>query len=398
MLLRRAGAARGPPPSGAAPPGGKGFGSPAKPSSGKGAGKQPGQQPDAAAAAAAAAAAKAPRVRPVDRREAARGKVDYVQVKDWVGGNAADLGELQVVPDSYAPAVYAAGGGAAAGAPARAQQPGGDDAGPFYQQLARHAQYLESQGALSLAHEPGAPPYRPFEAWRYELPAYCSYLAGLAAAHGALEAALTRALGPGAGDAARPGTRAALAALACFAEPCGLWRGAAAAADLAALCQLADAQQQAAARQASQDVAAYASYLEQLGRAAAAARQPGGGGRLAAEAEAEGASAALRLVAHAYALHVQQQALGTRIGAAASDALGLLERGGRGRGGRGGVPPGCALYLSYPAHVGEPVQQLVRATDGAGAALDAAGRQAVLDELPRALRKATLVLAPLAAA
>jgi arginine/lysine/ornithine decarboxylase len=54
--------------------------------------------------------------------------------------------------------------------------------------------------------------------------------------------------------------------------------------------------------------------------------------------------------------------------------------------------------MDYPQHVQEPLQQLVAATDAAGRQLGAAGRQAVLDELPRALKKATLMLAPLATA
>ncbi|WIA08391.1 hypothetical protein OEZ85_007830 [Tetradesmus obliquus] len=147
----------------------KGFGAAApKQKAGK-ASKGTAKTPQQAADQALAGAAKSrPNVRPINPKEAARGKVDYVQVKDWADGNAADLGELQVLPDSYATAYTAPGssgsssssssaaGGSSAAAAAAAE-------GPFYQQLARHAQYLESQGALSVALQPGAKPFLPFD-------------------------------------------------------------------------------------------------------------------------------------------------------------------------------------------------------------------------------------------
>ncbi|WIA28454.1 hypothetical protein OEZ86_010998 [Tetradesmus obliquus] len=126
----------------------KGFGAAApKQKAGK-ASKGTAKTPQQAADQALAEAAKSrPNVRPINPKEAARGKVDYVQVKDWADGNAADLGELQVLPDSYATAYTAAGSSGSSSSTA-----GGSNAataaaaeGPFYQQLARHAQYLESQ-------------------------------------------------------------------------------------------------------------------------------------------------------------------------------------------------------------------------------------------------------------
>jgi hypothetical protein len=70
-----------------------------------------------------------------------------LQVKDWANGNAADIGELQVLPDSYATAYTAGPGSSSSSSNSTA---GGNSSaaaaaaeGPFYQQLARHAQYLE---------------------------------------------------------------------------------------------------------------------------------------------------------------------------------------------------------------------------------------------------------------
>jgi hypothetical protein len=295
---------------------------------------------------------------------------------------------------------------------------------------------------LSIANERGAKPYLPFEAWQYSLRRYSQYVAELAAVHAALEGALQLALSPAApaeaaaqtlssddditlppsssSSSAEPGWAVpgreqevlqAYTALQCFGPGSGLWRAAAAQADLQALAVAAAqhdssstqaAQQQhtqqhagssaALQLQASQNAVAYGRYLLQLGRAAAAATQaaaaaadPGSDGLVAEEAE--GAAAALKLLAHAYALQVQQQCLGTRIGAAATDKLQLLPA------------RAVALYMDYPRTiVGEPVQQLMRVTDAAGQVLGAAGRQVVLDELPKALKKSALMLAPLATA
>lgn len=41
---------------------------------------------------------KRQKARPVDPREAARGRLDYVQVKDWGGGSPEDLESMQVPP------------------------------------------------------------------------------------------------------------------------------------------------------------------------------------------------------------------------------------------------------------------------------------------------------------
>lgn len=287
---------------------------------------------------------------------------------------------------------------------------------------------------LSIANKPGAKPYLPFEAWQYSLRRYSQYVAEVAAVHVALEGALQLALAPptvpgaaqtvssqeditlppsGSSSSSEPGWAVpgreqgvlqAYTALQCFGPDSGLWRAAAAQADLQALAvavaqqdgsSVQAAQQQhrsssALELQASQNAVAYGRYLLQLGRAAAAATEAAaaaadpGSDALVAE-EAEGAAAALKLLAHAYGLQVQQQCLGTRIGAAATDKLQLLPA------------RAVALYMDYPRTiVGEPVQQLMRVTDAAGRVLDAAGRQAVLDELPKALKKSALMLAPLA--
>lgn len=323
----------------------------------------------------------------------------------------------------------------------------------------------QRQGALSIANERGAKPYLPFESWQYSLLRYRQYLAEAAAVHAALEQALLVALSadePSAAvlSSARPPAAAeavgvavgsnaagqeagvqarststttssssksrpwelpgraqhvlqAYSALECFGPGSGLWRAAAAQADLQALSAgggggdassgttsngVHQQQQQQSVSQvkASQNAVAYGKYLLQLGRAAAAATTAAASSSSSSSSaateqqeEEEGATAALRLLAHAYALQVQQQCLGTRIGAAATDKLQLLSA------------RAVALYMDYPADTigqGEPVQQLMRVTDAAGGMLDAVGRQTVMEELPKALKKSALMLAPLATA
>lgn len=319
----------------------------------------------------------------------------------------------------------------------------------------------QRQGALSIANEAGAKPYLPFEAWRYSLQRYSQYLAEVAAVHTALEEALQLALLAAVtastssthpqGVAEQPSSTSsnsssspelpsgreghllqAYSALESFGPSSGLWRAAAAQTDLQTVSRAAAAaaagagpssrQQQQDDQQphqqqlqqvkqkhkqstgeprASQNAVAYGRYLLQLGKAAAtaataatgataakAAAGPSGRASLmTAEAEDEAVAAVLKLLAHAYALQVQQQCLGTRIGAAATEKLQLLQAG------------AVALYVGYPEAVkGEPVQRLMQVTDAAGRWLGATGRQAVMEELPKALKKSALVLAPLATA
>jgi hypothetical protein len=286
----------------------------------------------------------------------------------------------------------------------------------------------------------GAKPYMPFEAWQYNLQRYKQYLAEIVAVHQAIEAALQLALSaqnPSSSSSSSSSGQAAWAvpgrneqvlqaysALQCFGLESGLWRAAAAAADLHTLSaaahgakgdssSTAGSQQpnsQGAAHkqksssqaevQASQNAVAYGRYILQLGQAAAAAPAEAAAAAGAATAaaagssstglsagEAEGRAAALKLLAHAYALQVQQQCLGARIGAAATEKLQLLPA------------RALAVYMDYPDNIkGEPVEHLMELTDAAGQMLDAAGRQAVFEELPKALKKSALMLAPLATA
>jgi hypothetical protein len=69
------------------------------------------------------------KARPVDAREAARGRWDYAQVKDWGSGRPEDLEQMQVTS-------FSAG-----------RQATSSHAQPFYEQLARHLAELEASAS-----------------------------------------------------------------------------------------------------------------------------------------------------------------------------------------------------------------------------------------------------------
>jgi hypothetical protein len=108
------------------------------------------------------------------------------------------------------------------------------------------------------------------------------------------------------------------------------------------------------------------------------------------------AKAAQRLCANGYALHVSCVTVGARVGAAQASRLKLGQRG------------ALSLYAHFPALLPSPnakpgapeptpLQALARATDCAGAEMvRSGGAHAFWEELPDAMRRASLLLTPLA--
>ncbi|GLI59345.1 hypothetical protein VaNZ11_001207 [Volvox africanus] len=120
--------------------------------------------------------------RPVKPEEAARGKLDYVQVEDWGDGDRAKLGELRLVSHVQQ---YEGGASTAMG-------PGNSDIGgsrPFHTQLAHQLKMAEARGALAVA----GPPPPPVTEWSFREARYAQYLADQLEVHEALEAALLEA-------------------------------------------------------------------------------------------------------------------------------------------------------------------------------------------------------------
>ncbi|KAI8477162.1 MAG: hypothetical protein J3K34DRAFT_515843 [Monoraphidium minutum] len=320
--------------------------------------------------------------RPVDPREASRGRLDVATVKDWGSGSPGDLGELAVL-------------GVATRFDAAADR-------PLSVQLARLLEQLEAQGALKLAD--GGRPLPPFQRWSLTRARYAQYLSDLAAAHGALEAALAAALaaaGPGSGGGAVGPSAPVAAALGRLGCGCGLHRAEQVAADLTALVAAqargdgggapgsgtnssggssgGSGAPAAGAPAPDGGATALAAYVSQLG---AAASSP-------ASSAAERDRAALRLLAAAYSLLAAFLSVGARVGAAAAERAGAAAAG------------ALAAYTQYPGLEGgggggDPAAALVAAVDAAGADLTPEQRQVVFDELPRAFPKAALLVAALA--
>ncbi|KAG2440244.1 hypothetical protein HXX76_004356 [Chlamydomonas incerta] len=406
---------------------------------GKGFGNKPTKQEDGTNAGddkrvARDAASGAAKARPVRPEEAARGKLDYVQVADWGDGNRSKLGELKMVSHtttyegSAAAAAAAAAVANALGMPAAAGRSGdgaagpapGADTRPFHTQLAHQLKMAEARGALAVT----GPPPPPVSQWSWREGRYRQYLADLVEVHAALESALAEATaavastsGSGDGDsAAAPPLQSPHAALAHLRPGrLGLERASALHRDLAALLAtaeqapevLAAAERRGSSSSAgpssssSSSSAAAAGHATGKAAGAAPAAAPEAGpmarsygqvltrlGRVAAagETEQERQAAALRLLAHVAVLHLVGQAAWTALGATATERLALLPR------------RAAAAYHDYPQQVRDPRVTLAAALDAAGAHLPSRPEwvQAVFEEVPAAMTKTSLLLTALA--
>ena len=286
------------------------------------------------------------------------------------------------------------GAGAAAG--------GGSDASqPLYTRLARTLESLHASGALAPPKGTAAkgrkpdrgPP--PFERWVWREGRYASFLAGTAATHTALEAAVRGAL-EAAGDAST--LSPAFKVLSALGPEAGLGRAAAAEADLAALVATA------AARKGGRDLKGglkpepplttapeppgpakvAATYLTSLGRRCATGVRAGSGGDTTSPPSSSSLTPAdadaLRLFANAYALHVTHLTTGIRVGAAATEALGLFQK------------RATALFDGYedsalPA-LSDPLRHFKACVDGVGEHVPEAGWGVIEAELVGAVQRA----------
>jgi len=278
--------------------------------------------------------------------EAARGRVSYVRVKNWGSGRQDDIGDLQVESTSEAAAMDA----------------------PFYEQLARRLQMMEAEGELAVVRPPGAPPLPPVEAWAFAESHYVQHMVDLLCVHTALEQGISRALAAlQQEDASQDRARLAeVVGLLGFDH--GLARSAHIAADLAIIC--ADP---ARVPSPLPNAAAFAQYI----RLAAERCER-------AEEGEELTSAAARLMASAYVVHLTLLTSGMRIGAAATERLGLFAK------------QAVHTYRTYPDEVGRPLEAFVTAVNAAGDALEQRGREAFVVALPGAMQRASLLLEALA--
>ena len=121
------------------------------------------------------------------------------------------------------------------------------------------------------------------------------------------------------------------------------------------------------------NAAAFARYIRLLGEQCTRA-----------ESTSELGAAVARLLANAYVVQLTMLTSGTRVGAAATEKLGLFDR------------DAVRTYASYPGLASRPLAAFVAAVNGAGEALAEAEREAWMAELPWAMQKASLLLEALA--
>lgn len=279
--------------------------------------------------------------------EASRGRVSYVRVKDWGSGKAEDVGELQVESSSQTFSAEA----------------------PFYEQVARRLEALQAEGALAVAQPAGAAPLPPFERWAFAEAHYVQHLADLLCVHTALEAAVARAQVTV--QRGEPGATSRLAdAVALFGAAQGLARAQHIATDLAAIL---GAPCDEAAPPPLPNAAAYAGYIT---RAAERCERAGDG--------EETALSAAKLLTSAFVVMLTLLTSGNRVGAAATEKLGLFARG------------AVNTYRTFPTHVERPLEAFVAAVNAAGEAMREAEREAFMAELPAAMQKTSLLLEALA--
>ena len=313
------------------------------------------------------AAAEGGRAHPdVDYSKASRGRADFVKVSDWGGGDGdEDLANLKV--ESYA----------------NSYSDNFVDA-PLFEELTKRLTLLETNHELSVASVRDLPP---FERWAFRREHYAQYLADLRAVHTSLESAIDAAAGAAAAMAveAKRGKAKGAAELAASAdallsplmepEMLGVRRAQALSDDLEAL--LGPEGDEAPAP--TTNAAAYAKLVSRFGAKAADCESD-----LPARVDA-----ARALFSHAVCVYLALLGTGQRFGARAVEALPQVRE-----------RRALSTYARYPERVGNPLVALSAAVDAAGAsgAVDEAARERLMAELPSAIQRTSVLLAPLAVA
>ena len=156
-------------------------------------------------------AAGVPDARPVDAKEAARGRVDFAQAVTWDERAIAALPRSDDMPlqkagraqkksvtagsvlDNIQIASFTPGdGGAVPGAasePSTAAGSSSSAVGPFYEQVVRRMQYLDARGEFSISSDRRVAPLPPPQTWEPALVDVAQYLTDIAAVTAATQAA-----------------------------------------------------------------------------------------------------------------------------------------------------------------------------------------------------------------
>ncbi|KAL3136926.1 hypothetical protein ABBQ32_006532 [Trebouxia sp. C0010 RCD-2024] len=298
-------------------------------------------------------------VRPVDKSQASKGKLDYVKVKNWGSGEPADLGELQV--ESFS------------------QELVSDHSKRFYEQLARRLEELQSRGLLNIVQPENSKPLPPFEKWSLTEKRYIQYMCDQQNVHYAMEAAVAEAVatgpaGPHKSSELQPSKACAAAfeAVACFGESAGLDRSLQIASDLDNLAKASSITNRSFEVNPTQQAVACCEYIARLGAIAGEEQE-----------EEYRQEAVLRLITMAYGLHVAHLTTGMRIGSAAAEKLNLFQS------------DALHFYRTYP-DAQDPLKRFMQTVNSAGSLLTAEQQEQVMEELPRAFPKISLLLTTLA--
>eukprot|EP00208_Stichococcus_sp_RCC1054_P004820 CAMPEP_0206143040 /NCGR_PEP_ID=MMETSP1473-20131121/19110_1 /ASSEMBLY_ACC=CAM_ASM_001109 /TAXON_ID=1461547 /ORGANISM="Stichococcus sp, Strain RCC1054" /LENGTH=389 /DNA_ID=CAMNT_0053538273 /DNA_START=273 /DNA_END=1443 /DNA_ORIENTATION=+ len=316
------------------------------------------------------------KARPVSEDEAARGRLDYVQVKDWGSGSRENMGNLRVA-STASTAV--------------------DPRAPLYEQLARHLALCQMRGDLN---PPGdQPPLPPFEHWVFRRRHYVQYITDQLAVHRALEAAIVFALRPPGSNrdhSEEPPLLSTMrespgmdpraygsspspqhAALAQFTPFSGRYaRAGALLSDLDSIMSHSPITPEdgPAVLESGPHVKQYVQQLMALGSAA----QDGERADQARDA------ARMQLLAHVYSNYVAHLTTGTRIGAAATERLNLFPI------------SATKFYDTYPDSMKDPLRHFLTDINQVGRLVSSEAKEQMLEELPSAMINTSQVLIALA--
>eukprot|EP00850_Spirogloea_muscicola_P003212 SM000013S26381 [mRNA] locus=s13:163462:166864:+ [translate_table: standard] len=310
-----------------------------------------------------------PEVRP---QSTEGGKVDFARVSAWGPGTGGDA-ELESLRVRSFSESYSAKDEAASGS------------GKFYDALVGRIQLLDSKGDLAVA---SAKPLPPFERWSFKEEHYLQFLADQAAVHAGLEDAVAAIVegdkaggaGPasvvvedGSGD--RREDWSSFAAVATFHSGLGLRRAQAVQSDMQKLASLKNGDSGVHLPAATTQATSYAKYIRQLGRDGMRKAEPAGWRQ-----------SRHQLLAHIFAVHVAHLTTGMRVGARAIGSLPRLVQ-----------AKAVSFYRDYPANASNPLKVFTEAVNEAGLLIGSEdGKEEVMQELPKAIQRTSLLLAPLA--
>ena len=245
---------------------------------------------------------------------------------------------------------------------------------------------LQAEGSLEVARPKDQPPPPSFERWAFAEPHYVQYLEDLYTVHAALEEALGKLKLIEAQDAALSSLSAGddsdleiqgmqtLVINRCqlFGSNNEIARSSALSQDLAQIRASSDAAEKLLFGP-SPNAAAYAQAIEQIGVQ-----------YTRAENEKERTLLAVKIAANAYVNMLVFLTGGTRIGAAATEKLGLFKRG------------AVHTFVDYSKLDAPPLGLFRAAVDQLGLALNFEQQDAFLKELPVAMRRTSVLLEALA--